>query len=75
MASYTPGLHIGRDGSVSIYMSRVKPPGVPEANWLPVSNRAFNVMLRVYGVVPGSKVAKNKYVAPPVRRATGRHAS
>ena len=52
-------------------MSKTKPAGVPTANWLPVSTRNFNVMLRVYGVVPDSSVATNMYVPPPIepRRA------
>jgi hypothetical protein len=44
-------------------------PGPPEhilPKWLPVSSRPFNVMLRVYGVRPGSTVANNTYVPPPV---------
>jgi len=68
VASYTPGLETNPDGSISIYISQTRPEGVPEANWLPVSDRAFNLMLRVYGVVPKSDVAKNKYVPPPVER-------
>ncbi len=68
VASYTPGLQTSRDGSVSIYISRLKPAGVPEANWLPVSRRPFNLMLRVYGVVAGSSVANNSYVPPAVVR-------
>jgi hypothetical protein len=44
VASYTPGLQTSRDGSVSIYISRTKPAGVPEANWLPVSRRPFRDM-------------------------------
>ena len=66
VASYTPGLVTNHDGSVSIYVSRTRPASVPEANWLPVSNRPFNLMLRVYGVQPGSSVADNTYVPPPV---------
>jgi hypothetical protein len=68
VASYTPGLQKNRDGSISIYISRTKPVGVPAANWLPVSSRPFNVMLRVYGVQSGSSVADNTYVPPPVVR-------
>jgi len=59
-------LHPNPDGSVSIYISQIKPAGVPEANWLPVSDRPFNLMLRVYGVEQGSSVANNTYIAPPV---------
>ena len=69
VASYTPGLVENRDHSVSIYISRVRPAGVPKANWLPVSNRPFNLMLRVYGVKPRSSVANNTYVPPAVVRA------
>ena len=66
VASYTPGLTYNADGSLTIYISRVKPAGVPAANWLPISGKQFNVMLRVYGVVAGSSVAKNKYLPPPI---------
>lgn len=68
VASYTPGLVANADGSVSIYISQTQPAGVAQANWLPVSDRAFNVMLRVYGVVPKSDVARNKYLPPPILR-------
>jgi hypothetical protein len=66
VASYTRGLKTNLDGSISIYISKTKPNGVRKANWLPVSDQPFNLMLRVYGVVPKSDVAKNKYVPPPV---------
>ncbi len=66
VASYTPGLVTNADGSVSIYISRVRPAGVPAANWLPVGRRPFNLMLRVYGVQPGSSVANNTYLPPGV---------
>lgn len=68
VGSYTPGLRKGRDGSISIYVSRRKPVGVAKANWLPVGRRDFNVMLRVYGVVSGSSVANNTYVPPAITR-------
>ncbi len=68
VASYTPGLVSDSDGSISIYISRTQPAGVAEANWLPVSDRRFNIMLRVYGVVSKSDVARNKYAPPPIVR-------
>ena len=68
VASYTPGLQTNLDGSVSIYMATTLPAGVPMANWLPIPHGAFNIMLRVYGVVPGSPVANNTYVPPPIDR-------
>jgi hypothetical protein len=66
VARYTPGLQTNSDGSLSIHISRTKPRGVPTANWLPVANRPFNLMLRVYGVESGSSVANNTYVPPPI---------
>jgi hypothetical protein len=66
VASYTPGLQKSPDGSISVYLARELPTGVPEANWLPVPSGPFNVMLRIYGVVPGSSVADNTYVPPGI---------
>ena len=65
VASYTPGLVTGADGSISIYLATEQPTGVPAANWLPVPSRAFNVMLRVYG--PSGSVADDTYVPPAVQ--------
>ena len=67
VASYTPGLVTSSDGSISIYMFPDRPPGVPEANWLPVPRGEFNVMLRVYG--PEGSVANNTYVPPAIKAA------
>jgi hypothetical protein len=64
VASYGPGLVTAADGSISIYMARELPPGVPPANWLPILSRKFNVMLRVYG--PEGSVADGTYVPPAV---------
>ena len=66
VGSYTPGLVTNSDGSVSIFMFATQPPGVPEANWLPVPKGPFNVMLRDYG--PAGSVVDNTYVPPPVMR-------
>lgn len=64
VASYTPGLVPNADGSVSVFMARELPAGVPVANWLPVSDEPFNIMLRVYG--PEGSVANNTYVPPGI---------
>ena len=64
VASYTPGLVTAQDGSVTILMSVTKPDGFPEANWLPVGSRPFNVLLRDYG--PEGTVLDGTYVPPPV---------
>lgn len=65
VASYTPGLVKAADGSITIYIAPEKPAGVPEANWLPVWDGPFNLMLRVYG--PKGSVAKGKYTPPFVQ--------
>jgi hypothetical protein len=64
VASYTPGLVTASDESITIVMSVSKPDGVPPANWLPVRDGRFNVMLRDYG--PLGSVADGTYVPPPV---------
>ena len=66
VASYSPGLQFNADGSLSIVVARRRPDSVPEANWLPVGDRPFNVMLRVYG--PEGSVANNTYVPPAIVR-------
>jgi hypothetical protein len=62
VASYTDGLVFNADGSLSIYMAVEQPKGMPSANWLPVVDRPFNIMLRVYG-----PPANDTYVPPAVR--------
>jgi hypothetical protein len=69
VASYTPGLVRDPDGSVSIYIAQHLPDWVPHANWLPVSTRPFNIMLRVYG--PEGDVAAGTYVPPAIVRVNG----
>lgn len=66
VASYTPGLQTNADGSISIYMARQLPPGVPPANWLPIPRGRFNVMLRDYG--PAGSVADGSYVPPAIEK-------
>jgi hypothetical protein len=65
VASYTPGLQYNSDGSLSVYMAMLPPVDVPIANWLPISPRPFNVMLRVYG--PEGKVKDGIYVPPGIQ--------
>ena len=64
VASYTPP-QPNADGSVSIYMATELPAGVPMANWLPIPNGAFNIMLRVYG--PEGTVLAGTYVPPGIQ--------
>ncbi len=66
VASYTPGLQKNADGSISIYMARQLPQGVPAPNWLPIPPGPFNVMLRDYG--PLGSVLDGTYVPPPIEK-------
>jgi hypothetical protein len=66
VASYTPGLQYNEDGSLTIYMTTKQPANLPMANWLPVSNQPFNIMLRIYGVPPDGNIANNTYVPPGI---------
>ena len=66
VASYTPGLKTNADGSISIYMARRLPSGVPAANWLPIPRGPFNVMLRDYG--PQGNVKAGTYVPPRIEK-------
>jgi hypothetical protein len=67
VGSYTPGLAKAADGSVSIYMAQIKPDGVPAANWLPIPDGPFNIMLRNYG--PTGSAANGSYLPPAVQHA------
>ena len=64
VASYTPDLQPNPDKSISIYMARDLPEGVPPANWLPIPPGPFNVMLRDYG--PLGSVLDGTYIPPPI---------
>jgi hypothetical protein len=66
VASYTSGLTTNADGSISIYMAQTQPSGVPAANWLPIPNGQFNIMLRVYG--PQGSVANNTFLPPAITK-------
>ncbi len=66
VARYTPNLQLNDDGSLSVYMARQLPAGVPMANWLPIPAGAFNIMLRVYG--PEGSVEDNTYVPPGIEK-------
>jgi hypothetical protein len=56
-----PGLQKNPDGSLSIYLARQLPEGVPLANWLPIGAGRFTVWLRIYG----PKKGYNKTYVPP----------
>ncbi|GAA3257676.1 DUF1214 domain-containing protein [Dactylosporangium siamense] len=66
VASYTPGLYTAPDGSIAIAITRVLPPGFAPANWLPVDENQFNVMLRVYGPKDNTDPNNPPYVPPAI---------
>jgi hypothetical protein len=69
VGSYTPGLTENPDGSVTIYMQPTRPVRVPVANWLPVPEGPFNVLLRVYGPTGNTAPGKD-YVPPAIKGST-----
>jgi hypothetical protein len=63
----TPGLVYGDDGSLTITLAHARPDGVPEANWLPVPDGPFVLMMRMY--LPTEEVVSGDYTLPPVEPA------
>jgi hypothetical protein len=59
----TPGLVLGDDGSLEIALSHDDPRD-PDANWLPVPDGPFVLMLRLY--LPAGPAADGSYHYPPV---------
>jgi hypothetical protein len=66
VASYTPGLETGRDGSVTIYVAADPPKRRSIANWLPVPKGHFSLLFRVYG--PQGSALEGTYVPPRIHR-------
>jgi hypothetical protein len=52
----TPGLVYGADGSLTLVLSHVPPAdGTPAANWLPVPQGPFALILRAYRPQPEAR--------------------
>lgn len=67
VASYTPGLVYGKDGSVTVYISNKAPTNSAlTPNWLPTPTGNFSVMLRIYGPQGSATNATNTYIPPAV---------
>lgn len=62
----TPGLHRGRDGSLTIAVQRVRPKGALAANWLPAPRGRFRMIMRIYE--PRRSVLRGSWDPPPVLR-------
>lgn len=59
----TPDLVTAADGSVTIVLAH-EDPGDPDANWLPVPDGPFVLMLRLY--LPGADIIDGTWNPPPV---------
>ena len=58
---------LNEDGSLDIYVQAEKPTDEKQlANWLPVSDAAFQIYLRVY--LPTDAVLNNEWVMPSITR-------
>lgn len=55
------------DGSVDLYVSKELPVGVDKANWLPVSDNAFHLFLRIY--LPAKEVRNGTWNTPAIELA------
>ncbi len=58
------GMELDADGGIAIYVAAEKPPGVPDANWLPIERKDLDLslILRIY--VPDLEAVKTWQ--PPV---------
>ena len=68
----TPGLQVGDDGSVTIYLQHHSPGAERDANWLPTPAGPFRPVLRSYQ--PGDAILDGSYPLPAIRRTSDRSA-
>ena len=63
----TPGLKIGADGSLTIYMQKDSPGADKEANWLPTPQTGnFRPVMRMYQ--PQQPIFDGSYILPAIKR-------
>ena len=55
------------DGSLDLYIQSDTPGDEKEANWLPVANAPFTLLMRLYS--PRSEVLDGSWTPPPVEKA------
>ena len=60
-----PGTVRAEDGGVTFTLSAVRPPGVPEPNWLPAPAGRFRLGIRVY--YPDVEAVRRGWAPPAVR--------
>jgi len=65
VAGYTPNLRYDPDGSLTIYVQHRRPRGAAKANWLPVPDGPYSLLLRVYGPTGNTGPAAG-YAPPPI---------
>jgi hypothetical protein len=71
IGSTTDGLKRNADGSLTIYIQKVRPDGDKVSNWLPSPAGPFNVTMRFYG--PEPSVLDGTYRLPAIRLADVGH--
>jgi hypothetical protein len=54
------------DGSLDLYIQAGSPGGVKEANWLPVAEKPFTLLMRLYS--PKSEFLSGSWTPPPVKK-------
>jgi hypothetical protein len=63
----TPGLSLGADGALEIWISRNDPGEARRANWLPApANGPFVLILRTY--MPREQLVAQRYIPPAIER-------
>lgn len=62
----TESLVVNPDGSTELYFGRQPTAGVPQANWLPVPEGDFSVILRLYE--PAPEVVDGSWSPPAIER-------
>jgi hypothetical protein len=65
----TPGLKIGDDGSLTIYIGKDSPGKDRESNWLPAPDGPFRPLIRMYQ--PQKPILDGTYVLPPIEVTNG----
>jgi hypothetical protein len=67
----TPGLHYGRDGSLTLYIQHAQPSAAAHrANWLPAPNGSFHLVMRLYE--PRAAALAGRWKPAPIRSSKPR---
>jgi hypothetical protein len=59
-------LQLNPDGSLDLYIQADSPGPDKEANWLPVAEAPFTLLMRLYS--PKSEVLDGSWTPPPLKR-------